>query len=399
MFISLWNYFNGYVVVEISGAKIERFINGALRDGNTFWDVSHKEDSVILKTTLDGFKNLKSVAYRSKCRIRILDKKGLPFLGFRYRKRKLLMLGSLIFVGFMYMLTSFVWLVEINGTHTLEETNIIETLKKGGYTTGKLKWNLDLRQAEQYLVDAYPEILWSAISFEGTKLNVQITEAVPKPIIHDETIPTDIIAKRDGIITYIATNTGIPKVKKGDTVKKGDVLVSGTVAIDSDVMTGVRYVPSSAVVSAQTSYLLEAKLPIEQIKKSYINEGTKSTFGIQIFDMQIPLIKNKMDAEEYDTLVTIHQLKLTNYFPLPFYWIRNDKVPYASEIILNEEQDVKDNLEGKLHDELRRKITDTGKIISTNLTFEQADGYIIGRLQALVHEDIGAEVEITAIEN
>ncbi|ONI43243.1 sporulation protein YqfD [Candidatus Epulonipiscium fishelsonii] len=399
MFVSLWNYFNGYVVVEVSGVKIERFINGALRDGNTFWDVSHTENSVILKTTLDGFKNLKSVAYRSKCRIRILDKKGLPFLGFRYRKRKLLMFGSLIFVGCLYALTSFVWLVEIEGANNLEETNIIETLKEGGYTTGKLKWNLNLRQAEQYLVDAYPEILWSAISFEGTKLNVQITEAVPKPIIHDETIPTDIIAKRDGIITYIATNTGIPKVKKGDTVKKGDVLVSGIVPIDSDVMQGVRYVPSSAVISAKTGYTLEAKLPIEQIKKNYISEETKSNFGIQIFDLQIPLIKNKIETEDYDTLVTIHQLKLTSHFPLPFYWIRSDKVPYKSETRMVEEQDLKDILEGKLHDELRRKITETGEVISTNLTFTKADGYIVGRLQAVVHEDIGAEVEVTMTEN
>ncbi|OON96599.1 MAG: sporulation protein YqfD [Epulopiscium sp. Nele67-Bin005] len=393
MYLSLWNYFKGYVIVEISGHKIEKFINGALKDGNTFWDVKQNGQTLTFKTTPDGFKRLKPMVARSKCEIRILDKKGLPFVGFRYRKRKLLALGAFIFVFWFYTLTSFIWLVEVSGNQNIEEADIVQSLKEGGYTTGKLKKDLNLREAEQYLINHYPEILWAGINYEGTKLAIQITEAVTKPELHNQTTPTDIVAKRDGIITYIATNTGIPNVKKGDTVKKGDILVSGQVHLESDVKSDVKYVYSQAEISAQTSYALEAKLPIEQTSKHYTGD-TATSYSVRLFDNKFDIFKGKTDSETYDTLLTLYQLRLTDLFPLPFYWIKEDKVPYTPYTNTVEIEQIQETLEGELHDALREKITDDGVILKKELNFEEIDGYIVGTLYALVEEDISVQVPI-----
>ncbi|OOB76803.1 MAG: sporulation protein YqfD [Epulopiscium sp. Nuni2H_MBin003] len=397
MFVYLWNYFKGYVIVEITGLKMEKFLNGALRDGNYFWDVRYVGDKVILKTTIDGFKHLKPIAYRSKCRVRIVEKHGLPFISFKYRKRRIFAAGSLLFVGLFWMLTSFVWLVEIDGNNLLQETDIIDTLKEGGYTTGKLKSKLDLREAEQYLINQHNEILWAGISFIGTKLNVQITEAVQKPIMHNETDPTNIVATRDGIITYIATSSGMPQVKKGDTVKKGDILVSGAVPLESEVLTGTNYVNADATILARTLYSLEAQQLLEKETKYYIPD-ISTTYSIKIFDTQFDIFKKDLGDVAHDTLVTINQLKLTSMFPMPFYFIKTEQVPFTMEAIVQEQTLVEDKLEGALNDALLEKIGNTGKIVKKEITYEVVDGIVIGRLYALVEEDISVESPITQDE-
>ncbi|OOB79994.1 MAG: sporulation protein YqfD [Epulopiscium sp. Nele67-Bin001] len=392
MFVYLWNYLRGYVIVEISGLKIEKFLNGALKEGNNFWDVRQDGEKVTLKTTRDGFKNLKPMANRSKCQVRIIDKVGLPFLAFRYRKRKMLLAGAGIFIGLVWFLTSFVWLVEVDGNNLLEETDIIATLKDGGYTTGKMKWDMNLREAEQYLINEHPEILWAGISYQGTKLNVQITEAVPRPVIHNETDATDIVANRDGIITYIATSKGLPLVRKGDTVKKGDVLVAGAVPLDSDIVTSVAYVNAEAEILAQTLYVLEASAPLDIAVKNYIDSEIKTTHSIKIFDKQFNVLKASAPAGEYDTLVTIDQFKLTQSYPLPFYYIKTEQVPYTAENITQEQSVVEDKLEGALNDALLEKIGASGNIVRKEIVYNVIDGTVVGILHAVVEEDISEEV-------
>ncbi|ONI45428.1 sporulation protein YqfD [Candidatus Epulonipiscioides gigas] len=396
MFVYLWNYLRGYVIVEISGAKIEKLLNGALNKGNYFWDVKQVDDKIILKTTMTGFKELKPVAYRAQCKIAILEKRGLPFINFKYRKRRVFLIGGGLFIVLFWFFTSFVWLVEVEGENFLEETDVIKTLKDGGYTTGILKSKMDLREAEQYLINQHNEILWAGISFKGTKLNVEITEAVPKPIIHNEAEPTDIVATRDGIITYIATSSGTPLVKKGDTVKKGDILVSGAVVLDSDVLKSTNYVNADAVISARTLYKLEASLPLNKEHKVYLPDY-KTTYSIKLFNSEFSFGRKLEQTENIDTLITINQLKLTSLFPLPFYFIKTDQVPFTKEIYARDESEVYDKLEGALNDILLQKIGQNGKVLKKEISYNTVDDVIYGVLNAAVEEDISIEQPINTL--
>ena len=87
LFLSLWNYLKGYVIVEVSGYTLEKFMNLAIRHQNTFWNIKRKDGKIYLSTTIEGFKRLKPYAKKARCRMRIVEKRGLPFLTFRYRKR------------------------------------------------------------------------------------------------------------------------------------------------------------------------------------------------------------------------------------------------------------------------------------------------------------------------
>ena len=398
MFLSLWNYLRGYVIVEVSGYTIEKFINLALNHRNTFWNIRRTDGKIYLSTTISGFKRLKPYAKKARCRIRIVEKKGLPFLRFRYRKRIMFSVGIFLFISCIYLLSSFTWLIEINGCERLDETQVIETLDSAGYKVGKLKVKLDLREAEQKLINTYPDIIWTGIRFEGTKMVVEITESVPKPQLHDETIPCHLISKSDGLITYIATDKGMPNVKKGDTVKKGDVLVSGSMQLGDE--TGTAYLThAKAEIKAKTGYALEASLPLETIKKDYTQRvSTRCT--LKLFDFKIPFLKSRMTQQYayYDEVVTVKQFKLTEKFPLPFYFEKGQKVEYVPKKQPIDEEVAKEKLYGILYDELLKELDRDAKVLYHEVTYSKDSNKLSAKLQAIVEEDISEALYLTPQE-
>ncbi|MEG0351970.1 MAG: sporulation protein YqfD [Cellulosilyticaceae bacterium] len=397
MFVSLWNYLKGYVIVEVRGYSLEKFMNLALHTGIYFWDVEHRDGKLFIKTSIKGFKALKPFVQKSRCRIKITKKIGFPFISFRYRKRSMLVMGSFLFIVLLYILTSFVWLVEVEGNSRINEVDIIETLAHKGYTTGKFKNGLDLRQAEADLINQYPEITWAGIKFEGTKLLVQVAETVPKPKMHDETIPCDLITKRDALITYIATKKGMPEVKKGDTVKKGETLVSGKIPLQQDEALSMQYTHSKADIKARTFYALQGEIPLYKVKKNYTQNVSKN-FSVKLFNTKIPLYKNKRQYEHSDTLITVDQLRITELFPLPFYLEKEEKVEYIPEMIEVSQEEAMDKLEGALHDKLEETMGKDGKVLDQKIVYKKSGEVLIGELYAVVEENVSEIREITSEE-
>ncbi|MGL4736745.1 MAG: sporulation protein YqfD [Cellulosilyticaceae bacterium] len=393
MFVSIWNYFTGYVIVEVSGYTLEKFINLALKEKIDFWDVSRTDQKIYFKTSVDNFKRLKDAARKTRCRMKIVRKCGLPFTAFRYRRRKLLVCGTIIFAAILYVMSSFVWLVEVDGASRLQETDLITTLEQNGFTSGKMKRGLDLRAAEQCLVNAYSDIIWAGVKFEGTKLVVQVTESVPKPAMYEKSVPTHLLAKRDALITYIATDKGIPQVKKGDTVKKGEILVSGEMILQ-DEQASVRYTHSDAKIIGKTCYTLKGTLPSRQIKKVYTDE-VKKNYRIRLFNTMIPLYVGEPQYTHYDTLVTIKQFKITELFPLPFYFEKTEYVAYDPVQVEVPLEDAKDRLQGKLYDELLKQIGTEGKVLYYEVNYTQEEDNLVAILNAVVEEQIAEAVPVT----
>lgn len=398
MFLSLWNYLRGYVIVEVSGYMLEKFINLALNHQNVFWNIRRKDGKIYLSTTISGFKRLKPYAKKSRCRIRIVEKKGLPFLRFRYRKRVMFAIGIFLFVSCIYLLSSFVWLIEVEGCERLNESEVIETLETAGYKTGQLKMKLNLREAEQTLVNTYPDIIWTGVKFEGTKLVVSISESVPKPEIHDETRPCHLISKNDALITYIATDKGMPNVKKGDTVKKGDILVSGSMTLGDE--SGSLYLThAKAEIKAKVGYALEASLPLEALRKDYTSR-VSGVYTLKLFDFKIPFYRShtKEQYTYYDEVVEVKQFKLTDQFPLPFYFIKESKIEYKPYKEPIDEEVAKEKLYGALYDELLKRISEDSKVLYHEVVYSKDENKLVAKLQAIVEEDVSEALYLTSQE-
>ena len=90
MFIKiLLSYLIGYLVIEIEGYYIERYINICRNQGIAIWHLKRQEDiKLIFRARIQDFKELIKIAKKTKCKLKIKSKKGLPFLFQRYKKRK-----------------------------------------------------------------------------------------------------------------------------------------------------------------------------------------------------------------------------------------------------------------------------------------------------------------------
>ena len=86
----LIKYLMGYIRITVEGYYIERFINICKMNSILVWNVK-KENSVkiYLNTGIKDFKKMVNVARKTRCKIKIKNKRGIPFLLQKYKKRKL----------------------------------------------------------------------------------------------------------------------------------------------------------------------------------------------------------------------------------------------------------------------------------------------------------------------
>ncbi|GAY76367.1 stage IV sporulation protein [Sporolactobacillus inulinus] len=88
----------GYLRAEIIGAEPERFIRIALREQIRIWNIMRtNETTLTCSIALTDSNALRMMLKESKCRIRILEKNGLPF----YLRKLKLRLG--ITAGLLFL--------------------------------------------------------------------------------------------------------------------------------------------------------------------------------------------------------------------------------------------------------------------------------------------------------
>lgn len=225
MISNMWIFFQGYLVISITGNKNERLVNLATSRGLQFWDLRRYKDKVCLKILARDFKALHPLVRMASCKVKIEHKVGLPFLIFKGRRRKGLFVGALMFFIALYFFSSFVWFVDIVGVERLSQEEVLVIANDFGIRPGILKRSLDFRRLEDQFVLAHEGIAWAGISLKGTLLQIEIVESILQPeIIKD---PADLVARKDGLVEEILVLSGEPEVKPGENVLRGQVLIRG----------------------------------------------------------------------------------------------------------------------------------------------------------------------------
>ena len=231
MFLALWYYLHGYVMITVSGFSVERFVNMATFRGIYLWNIQPKGSCVQMNVSTKGYSLLEECAEKTGCRYDIVCRCGLPALLKKYKKRKILSLGVLFFVIVLYSLSSFIWTVDVEGNERIQKEELFEACEKMGMSPGKLKWNINTDNITEKLLEIFPDISWVSVSIKGTDAIIKIVETIPQPEIIDKITPSDLIAKKDSVIQNITAEAGTPMVQSGDVVKKGELLISGEVII------------------------------------------------------------------------------------------------------------------------------------------------------------------------
>lgn len=222
-------YVRGIVTVKLVSGDADAFLREAVPKLE-LWDIGYKPGGyLVFRVTVPDFFRMRPALRHAGARIRILDRSGLPFQMARLSRRKTFAAGMLGFVAALFVLSTFVWDVQVEGTERIPAEQIRQAARAEGIYP--FQWSLRMKPSSELasqLAQRIPGVSWIGIDKQGTKIKITVVEsAVPEPL--PPNTPRDLVAKTDAVVSRIVAENGKPKVQRNERVRKGDVLISGIV--------------------------------------------------------------------------------------------------------------------------------------------------------------------------
>ncbi|QCX32407.1 sporulation protein YqfD [Caloramator sp. E03] len=382
-------FFSGYIVVRLEGLNPEKFINMAIKYGVTLWDVKRVNfTTVIFKMKYDQYGMLRGIIQKTGVKTKIIKKVGMHFIYKKALRRKVFVLGIGIFLAIIVYMLNIIWQIDIVGNKTVNTDIIYEAAKKAGLKEGTLKYKLNLRDIEDYILNNVKEISVVTIKLQGIKAKIEVVERKMPPQIKNLEEPINVIASKDGIILKISAYMGKAMVKEGDYVKKGQVLISGVLTDTQNVP--IKLVHAFGEVIAKTWYESVKEVNINYKYEERTGRTAKKVY-YNYFGKDIYIKNDNILFKKYDKIIEKKIFKIGN-FSMPvqlvteYYYEKTDKykiISYeeATNIALNDaEEDVKKYLpkDAKILDKKVDKIIGNGKakvrvlyITEENICIEQ----------------------------
>ncbi len=376
MFEQLWNYFKGYVMINVSGFSVERFMNMASFRKIHMWDVIHEGGIVSMKIKAKDILKLKDCAKKTGCKIKIVKKEGIPFIKHRYRKRKVLLLGGAIFVLSLYFMSTFVWLVEIEGNARIPKESLMIFCEELGIKPGVFKFTIDTKKCADKFIEQFADLSWIAININGTKVKIDLVETIKKPELIDKASPCDIVAKTDALITDVVVINGTPVIKPKNVVRKGDLLVSGKLEIkDDQQVLGYRYIHAKAEVYGKVWYEIKLSEPLEYIEKIYTGQKKKK-YAVEFFGNEINFFLDNKPYKEFDKITLSNRLEFGDDIALPIVFTTYEFREYVKEKKKRTYSEAVDILNRKIDDIINKKLEVPGEeviIMDKNVLFSSQE--------------------------
>lgn len=296
MLVSLIRFTRGYVDFKASGKFPERFLNITSRYGVNLWNANPVEGGLEASMNVSDYRRIRTIARKSKVKLRIVEKHGLPFIVSRYRIRLGLPAGAFAGLILILVLSNFIWSISITGTRSISNTYLRQVLSDNGVSIGAYKNNLDVEEIERDTILNVGEIGWMSINITGNVVSVEVKEKAEKPEISENKSPCNIKAKSDGVITKINVRSGTTQVLKGSGVAKGDLLVSG---ITETKLETIEYMHASGEIYADVIANKELKLP-KTYNYNSISENKINKNQITFLWLEFPC---SLAFERYDNYV------------------------------------------------------------------------------------------------
>lgn len=316
MIFRLWKYILGYVVIKIEGFFSEKFINISSKRQIKLWHIYRDDNGKLFaKISVKDFLKIRPVAFKSRCRIKIIKRVGLPFVIKKYRKRKAFAIGFILCSVVIRLMSSIVWTVEINGDPTISTTVVYDYIRSLGVYPGVMKNSIDREKISQSLVKDMEDIGWAGVSLKGTKLTINLAKRDPLPKLVPMSEPCNLVAAKDGVIKQVIALRGIDMVKPGDTVVKGQLLVSGSFVPKYNEEIEVK-VHATGQVIASTWYEEERIIEMKEVERYRTGKKFSNT-TLEIFGLKIKLFPKKPDYTLHDTITESKTISITDDLRLP----------------------------------------------------------------------------------
>jgi len=392
MFIKIMlSYVLGYLKLSVEGYYIERFINICKNNKITIWNLKrNKEIELYLNVRISEFKKICEIAKKTKCKIKIKNKKGIPFLLHKYKKRKIFLILLILITCFIGFSSNFVWNVEIKEENGQKLENIEKDIENAGLKTGILKSKVKTKEIINNIRLQRKDVAWIGIELKGTNAIVKLVKADEKPKIIDKNEYCSIVSNKSGIITKISAQTGTANVKVGDIVKENDVLINGWM---EGKFTGIRYVHAKGDIEAKVWHTKHKKI-LYNTTQTIETGNTEKKYEMKINNFKINFYKNLSKFKIYDTIETENKFKIFSDFYLPISFVKKinkEQEKVQKKYSLEEAKTVGIK---ELQEELDKEIENKENIVNKNInTYEQEDGVDI-YVTYEVLENIGTNEKI-----
>lgn len=414
----------------VTGEETLRFVNLCRNNGIELRHLVRRENAIQMEIDAENFKKLRPLVRKTHVKIHILDRQGPAFFFYRHKKRWCFLFGAAVCTGVIYVMSLFVWQIDIDGNRKYTDALILQALAKMDVKTGCRKSEIDLPKIEEELRIMYNEITWVSASIAGTKLQIELREGDLKisgssgggqtgnvkrvenrennPKTQNgesETdLPANLVADEDAIITNLVVRRGTVAVRYGDEVKKGDVLIEGKVYIynEDETLKKVDYLTAEGDVFGKYQELYEKHYQRKHEVRSYTGKNYRE-LGVAIVGKSfcLPVWENILKKQlEENTLSEVwswkKQFRLTPTFYLPFALEYTEYVPYENVVEEYTDEVIKKMAEEELQKYLNELEKKGVQIISNSVTISlDADGgHVKGTL--ILDGPIGKEVPISS---
>lgn len=215
------------ICFEITGGPSERFLNIANHRRLNIFNISRQGDRTFAFTPAKEYPSVCAAAAKADTELAVVSRYGLIFRLRKYRARWGFFAGFAIFCLLMWVMSLFVWSVDIENLPEEYAVSVTDLLYEEGIRIGVLGTSIDGEMLELSLEEKLPQFDMIKVSRMGCKARVQFDAAVPVHHRVEENSPCDLIARESGQIVSATASKGTIFVKEGDIVVPGDVLISG----------------------------------------------------------------------------------------------------------------------------------------------------------------------------
>ena len=320
----------------------------------------------------------------------VVGREGAPYFLLRFRRRYVLLAGLSLCAAAMVYGSFFIWDFQVEGNETVPDEEILRALEQNGVGIGTFSFSLDPEGLRNQVLLEIPELSWLTVNVSGCRATVQVRERVKKPEMVDERTPTNVVARRAGLVLTIQSTEGVNMVLPGTSVEEGQLLISGVE--DTDTV-GARILAGRGSVMARTWYTLTTRMPLTVQTKSYT--GRKKTGWSLIFGThRVKFYGNSsIEGAEYDKITTRYPWTLLG-LRLPVTLVRETYRFYERAETGMDPAAAESAGEAILTEYLHSLVDPYGTVTTTLCTSRQREGVLEVTLAAECREEIARTAPI-----
>jgi len=367
----------GQITIEVSALMPEKILNVLWNNGIYTCNIV-KIDLTTIRFIIyfKDYKEVEMLIKKYKGKVRIVNTSGIIVLLMKMKRKVSLVIGTLIFFIVIYILSNYMWAIDIQTQKNLSPFEIRQQLSSIGIKPGINKSKIDVYEIEKKMENLNDQIMWIRIRVEGSTLKIIIKEKVNPPST-EKILFNQVVAKMDGEVKRVYTNSGNPAVVPGDIVKAGDDLIlpiQGREGFEQEVK------PSGTVI-ANTFY--EKFMEVQISGKKLERTGKKDIdIYLNFFGKKIYFEKAINGFDSYDRIE-----EKNRFFNKITYFEKKGKI-----VNLDKDSTVKESTE-KLQESLRKTLSNDAKIIDRKITVEDIkDGKILVKVIFTVEQDIARNI-------